>query len=185
MSGRRQLGGAEPTAQRSGGTAPEQTGTRDGDAVPCDAVAASAERGKPLGSPRRIPLSMVGLVLLADGIQFLLLLAMKKLAPLLASASLSDPAALAGLAPALLASPFLWLALAAMAASFVVWMTVLANLDLSIAFPLGSVSFLLVPLLSALVLGEQVPPLRWAGFAVVAIGIVALAQDPRACKEGA
>lgn len=134
-------------------------------------------------SPRRIPLSMVGLVLLADGIQFLLLLAMKKLAPLLAAASWSDPAALAGLAPALLASPFLWLALAAMAASFVVWMTVLANLDLSIAFPLGSVSFLLVPLLSALVLGEQVPPLRWAGFAVVAIGIVALAQDPAACRQ--
>ncbi|MCK6489482.1 MAG: hypothetical protein L6R48_14360, partial [Planctomycetes bacterium] len=47
MSSRRLLGGGGPSGpERSGGAAPVRTGTGDGEAGPCDAVAAPAEQGR-------------------------------------------------------------------------------------------------------------------------------------------
>lgn len=135
-------------------------------------------------SARPVTVLMIILVLVADAIQFALLLAMKQLAPLLgAVVSAGDLAGAWAALPAIAASPYLWLAALAMACSFVIWMTVLAQLDLSVAFPLGSVSFLVVPLLSSLVLHEHVPPLRWAGFGLVAVGIVALSIGAKRSGE--
>lgn len=63
-----------------------------------------------------------------------------------------------------------------MVASFIVWMTVLANLDLSLAFPLGSLSYVIIPLLSVSFLNEDIPLLRWLGICIIICGILTLSM---------
>lgn len=51
----------------------------------------------------------------------------------------------------------------------------LARLDVSVAFPLGSLCFVGVALLSRLLLGEAVGPTRFAGVALIILGSAFLA----------
>lgn len=55
----------------------------------------------------------------------------------------------------LLASPWFAAAVAAEIVCFVVWMTVLAELDLSLAFPLSAASYVIIMLMAWLGFGEQ------------------------------
>ncbi len=59
------------------------------------------------------------------------------------------------------------------------WLVVLSRLDLAVAYPLGSLNYVLVTLLSATVLSETVPPLRWAGTALILAGILIIALGER------
>ena len=123
------------------------------------------------------------LLLLADAIQFAIMLSIKKLSPILTGVgleALSLPG-LWGMLIALTASPYFWLGAAGMVASFIVWMTVLSSIDLSLAFPLGSLSFILIPILSVIFLGEAVPGMRWLGIAFIIGGIIMLSMSE---KEG-
>lgn len=60
--------------------------------------------------------------------------------------------------------------LACYGASAVLWLGVLAQMDLSVAYPMGAVSYVIV-LLVASAMGEHVPPLRWLGVASIVVGI--------------
>jgi drug/metabolite transporter (DMT)-like permease len=51
------------------------------------------------------------------------------------------------------------------------WLVVLSQMDLSYAYPLLALMYVLVPLASRLFLGEQIPPSRWAGIVVVCAGV--------------
>jgi len=70
----------------------------------------------------------------------------------------------AALGPAVLAG------LACYGASAVLWLGVLAQMDLSVAYPMGAVSYVIV-LLVAGAMGEHIPPLRWFGVASIVVGI--------------
>jgi drug/metabolite transporter (DMT)-like permease len=59
------------------------------------------------------------------------------------------------------------------------WLVVLSRLDLAAAYPLGSFNYVLVTILSAAVLGESVPALRWAGTALILAGILVIAAGER------
>ncbi len=72
--------------------------------------------------------------------------------------------------------PTIWLGLACYALGAVLWMVVLSRLDLSFAYPLLALSYILIPLLSYLILGENIPPLRWVGIAVIFIGVIIVAR---------
>ena len=72
--------------------------------------------------------------------------------------------------------PTIWLGLACYGLGAVLWLVVLSRLDLSFAYPLLALSYILIPLLSYLVLGENVPALRWGGIAVIFIGVVIVAR---------
>ena len=76
--------------------------------------------------------------------------------------------------------PTIWFGLAAYAAAYglgaVLWLVVLSRLDLSFAYPLLALSYILIPLLSYLILGENVPALRWVGIAVIFMGVVIVAR---------
>ena len=76
-------------------------------------------------------------------------------------------------------SPFLWLGLLGMISSFVIWSAILSNIDLSVAYPLGSLSFVLIPVISVLFLDEQISALRWLGIGFITFGIVMLSFDGR------
>lgn len=68
--------------------------------------------------------------------------------------------------------PMVWLGLFLYGLSAVFWMTVLSRVDLSFAYPMVGFSYVVVLLFSALLLGEQVSPLRWLGTLVIVLGIV-------------
>jgi drug/metabolite transporter (DMT)-like permease len=55
--------------------------------------------------------------------------------------------------------------------NFFLWITVLSKVDLSVAFPTGSTSYIIVAVLSMVFLGEQISPYRWSGIVLIIIGI--------------
>jgi multidrug transporter EmrE-like cation transporter len=69
-------------------------------------------------------------------------------------------------------NPWILIAIPIYVAGFLMWLIVLSKLDLSHAYPFLAVTYVLVPLLSWLLLGEQVPSMRWIGIAVICVGLV-------------
>jgi drug/metabolite transporter (DMT)-like permease len=60
--------------------------------------------------------------------------------------------------------------------SFLTWMLILRSSKLSLAFPLSSLVFVVVLMVSWLGLGETISPLHWLGVCVIIGGIVLLAD---------
>ncbi len=86
----------------------------------------------------------------------------------------------AGLLPLLtliLGSPWVLLGLTLYGIGAVAWIAVLARLDLSLAYPLLALNFVLITLSSRLILGETVPTMRWLGMLVICVGIVLVARS--------
>jgi len=69
-------------------------------------------------------------------------------------------------------SPFLWAGVLTVISVFIVWSTILSRIDLSVAVPIASFSYILVPLVSIFFLHEQISALRWAGIIFVLIGVI-------------
>ena len=84
------------------------------------------------------------------------------------SAQLSSPG---GTIARAAAEPRLWGGLLLFGASALFWMVVLSRVPLSVAYPFVGISYVAIVAIARLVLGERVPPVRWAGVAVVALGI--------------
>jgi multidrug transporter EmrE-like cation transporter len=86
----------------------------------------------------------------------------------------------AGLLPLItliLGSPWVLLGLTLYGIGAVAWIAVLARLDLSLAYPLLALNFVLITLSSRLILGETVPTMRWLGMLVICAGIVLVARS--------
>lgn len=69
-------------------------------------------------------------------------------------------------------SPFLWGGLATVVIVFIIWSTVLAKIDLSVAVPVASFSYILVPIISIIFLDEKVTILRWVGIFFILAGVI-------------
>ena len=74
-------------------------------------------------------------------------------------------------------SPFVIGGLALYALGAVVWLFVLARAPLSLAYPFVGLGFIFTMLAGALVLGEQVTPVRIAGTLLIAAGCVLVARS--------
>lgn len=74
-----------------------------------------------------------------------------------------------------LSSGWTWLAIGCYIANFVCWLHALRYLPLYLAFSLLSSTHALVPLGCWWFLGERIGACRWAGIAVVLLGIVVIA----------
>lgn len=88
---------------------------------------------------------------------------------------------------AALSTPGVWVGLGLYICATVSWLAVLSRIDLSVAYPLGSMNYVLVTLMAALVLGEEVNLLRWAGTLSILVGILVVARgerQPRAQDPG-
>ncbi len=68
-------------------------------------------------------------------------------------------------------SPMVWFGILLYALTFFIWIVVLCQVDLSVALPLGSTSYIMIPLIAIVFLKESVSPLRWVGIALVIMGI--------------
>lgn len=78
---------------------------------------------------------------------------------------------------ALAQSPFVIGGLALYALGAVLWLFVLARAPLSLAYPFVGLGFIFTMLAGALVLGEQVTPVRIAGTLLIAAGCVLVARS--------
>jgi uncharacterized membrane protein len=65
----------------------------------------------------------------------------------------------------------IWLGVGSLLVFFAAYMIVLSWADYSYVQPASSISYVVVALLASVWLGEFVPPLRWAGIAVICIGV--------------
>ena len=80
----------------------------------------------------------------------------------------------------ILTSPWVLLGLTLYGIGAVAWIAVLARLDLSLAYPLLALNFVLITLSSRLILGETVPTMRWIGMSVICVGIIIVARSAQA-----
>jgi len=84
----------------------------------------------------------------------------------------------------ILASGSVWLGIASLIAFFVAYMLALSLADYSFVQPASSVAYGVVALLGHLMLGERVSPLRWAGIAVICLGVFVVSlTNPRTTEQ--
>jgi len=74
-------------------------------------------------------------------------------------------------------NPYVFFGFAAFGLSSVFWLVVLSRLDLSLVYPMVSVAYIAVAVLSWLFLGEQVSALRWVGISVICFGVFLISRS--------
>ena len=86
----------------------------------------------------------------------------------------TDAVAFLGIA---LRSGHLWLGLATLAVVFVSWLVVLSKIELSVAIPMTSFSYVFVAVTAAVFLQERISTLRWMGIAFILAGVAAVSTS--------
>ena len=79
----------------------------------------------------------------------------------------------------ILSSHWFLAAIVAEIVCFAIWMTVLSELDLSKAFPLSAISYVLIMGVAWIVFDEPLPPLRLAGSLLILAGVWLIATASR------
>lgn len=73
-------------------------------------------------------------------------------------------------------TPLVLVGLACYGLAALLWMVVLSRLDLSLAYPMVALLYVVIPIAAWLFLGEQVPWFRWVGILVVVLGIFIISR---------
>jgi len=73
----------------------------------------------------------------------------------------------------------LWFGICLYILNFFLWIIVLSKIDLSVAYPIGSTTYIIVPLLSIIFLGERVSLIRWIGIVSIIIGIYFISKSTK------
>jgi drug/metabolite transporter (DMT)-like permease len=73
--------------------------------------------------------------------------------------------------------PMVWVGLSLYALSAVMWLAILARAELSYAFPLVSLGFVLSALYAHFGMHEQLTSLRVAGIALIVAGVICVARS--------
>ena len=84
---------------------------------------------------------------------------------------------------AALSSLYVWLGITFVILSFITWLHVLRYIALSVAFPISQVVHVLIPICSWLFLGEHINTFRWAGIALVLLGLAVVAKPVARFEE--
>ncbi len=82
-------------------------------------------------------------------------------------------------------NPWVVIGIATYGLGAVVWIVVLSRVQLSFAYPLLGLSYVLVVLSSALFLHEQVAPVRWLGVLLIVAGIALVSRTGQAAEQPA
>lgn len=77
----------------------------------------------------------------------------------------------------ILRTPQVSIGLLCYAVSAVLWIAVVSNVDLSVAYPMVSLAYVMVFVASWLFLGENIPPLRAVGLLIIVAGVVVISRS--------
>jgi len=69
-------------------------------------------------------------------------------------------------------NPWIIMAIPLYFCGFILWLIVLSKLDLSYAYGFLALTYVLIPLISWLILGESIPAFRWVGIGGVCICVL-------------
>ena len=89
----------------------------------------------------------------------------------------------ANFAAAIISNPWLWIGIILYLVNFFLWITLLSRVDLSVAFPMSSLTYVIVPVLAMFFLREKVHPARWAGIVFIIIGVSLAGRAARNSKS--
>ncbi|MEW5744977.1 MAG: DMT family transporter [Nitrospirota bacterium] len=96
---------------------------------------------------------------------------------------LANPSHLVTLVLSVVRNPYIFAGVVFTAIFFFLYLTALSWADLSFVMPLTSLSYLFATLIAKYLLGEEVSWFRWAGTAVIIIGITLIALDNKQRTE--
>lgn len=82
-----------------------------------------------------------------------------------------------------LSNHWIWIGLIIIIIETLIWFIVLSKIDLSLAFPISSTSYIFVILASAFLLHENVGLNRWIGTVIIIAGISLVAKSSVDTKE--
>ena len=99
--------------------------------------------------------------------------AMLKIGPV----AFSTPAEIINSGWQVMRQPLIWVALPLYGIGFIIWAVVLSRLQLSFAYPLLAIGYLVNPLAAMVFFDEQIPPMRWIGIVVIMVGIVLVGRS--------
>ncbi|MEI7752746.1 MAG: EamA family transporter [Candidatus Omnitrophota bacterium] len=81
------------------------------------------------------------------------------------------------------ASPLVIAGIILYALNFFLWIIILTKIDLSLAVPLGSTTYVLIPLSAVIFLHERISPMGIAGIFCVILGILILSKSKPAAPS--
>ncbi len=109
---------------------------------------------------------------IAVGGQILLKLGMNKIGPV----SLNSFGSIVNLFINVFKSPMVLIGLFCYVISAAIWLVVISAVDLSFAYPFIGLTYVLILIVSKFILKEDVNPIRWAGAAIITIGVIVLSR---------
>ncbi len=125
----------------------------------------------------RITLNMIALILLTDLLESTYEFFFKKGMLLVGEFNFSNLSAFGDFAVRTLSNGWVWIGLIIILLETFTWFIILSKIDLSLAFPIGSMSYIFVILVSAFLLHENVSPNRWIGTLIIITGISLVAMS--------
>ena len=70
-----------------------------------------------------------------------------------------------------------WIGIGLLGVEAIIWTLALSMLEVSIAFPMGALSFVTTAILSRIILKERIETKRWCGILIIILGTVFLAMS--------
>jgi len=132
-----------------------------------------------MSTKRRLTLKILLFLIFTDLLETLAQFCFKKSAASAGLVSFNSLQDAILFAKTVIPSPFLWLGFIAVLVIFVTWVTILSKVDLSVAVPVASFSYITVPLVSAIFLHEHISILRWSGIFFILMGVILVSASSR------
>lgn len=123
-------------------------------------------------SKKKLTLKILSLLILSDIIETITHFFFKKSTYSESNFAINNLSDIAFFFKAVFFSPYLWAGLLAVILTFIIWSTILSKIDLSVAVPVASFSYILVPIVSIIFLHEKISLLRWSGIIFIIIGVI-------------
>lgn len=118
-----------------------------------------------------VPLAVLVLLLLDEAADAFAQFCFKKTSLLVGRPELTHLADVAGFVLGVAQNPYFWLGLVTVTVVLVSWLVVLSKVDLSVAIPLTSISYVFVALTSKFFLHEDISLVRWCGILLILVGV--------------
>jgi drug/metabolite transporter (DMT)-like permease len=129
-----------------------------------------------------LTIKIIGLILLTDFLESTYEFLFKKGMLLVGEFNFSDLSRLGDFIVGVATCGWIWTGLAILAAELFLWFFILSKIDLSLAFPISSTSYIYVLLVSVFLLHENVGLNRWLGTLIIIAGIYLIARSAQEKK---